>query len=51
MNYFFADSGQISGVEISRDVIRHVRKVYQSFRVSKLKLNHYGLFLRYLVNA
>ena len=30
----FADSGQTSGVGISRDIIRHVRKVYQSVRVS-----------------
>ena len=49
--FLFAYSGQISGVEISRDIIRHVRKVYQSVRVSETKLNHYGLFLRYSVEC
>jgi hypothetical protein len=33
--FLFADLGQTSGVEISRDIIRHVRKEYLSFRVSK----------------
>ena len=32
--FFFADSKQTSGGEISRDIIRHVRKAYQSVRVS-----------------
>ena len=49
--FLFADSGQVSGVEISRDIIRHVRKLYQSIRVSNTKLNHYGLGLRYLVEC
>ena len=49
MDLLFADLGQISGVEISRDIIRHVRKVYQSVRVSETKLNHYGLLFRYSV--